>query len=74
VNIDINLSGKQKIFVLFKIDKNGDIVNIEARAPHKRLELEAIKAVKKLPKMEPGKQRTRPVGVKYVLPITLHLE
>ncbi len=73
-NLDTNLSGKQKIYVLFKIDKNGDIVDIEARAPHKRLEIEAIKVVKKLPKMEPGKQRTRTVGVKYVLPISLHLE
>lgn len=60
--------------MLFKIDKNGEIVDIEARAPHKRLEIEAIKVVKKLPKMEPGKQRTRTVGVKYVLPISLHLE
>lgn len=73
-NLDTNLSGKQKIYVLFKIDKNGDIVDIKARAPHKRLETEAIKVVKKLPKMEPGKQRTRTVGVKYVLPISLHLE
>lgn len=73
-NLDINLTGKQKIFVLFKIDKNGDIVDIEARAPHKKLEIEAIKVVKKLPKMKPGKQRTKNVGVKYTLPILLHLE
>jgi len=73
-NLDTNLSGKQKIYVLFKIDKNGDIVDIEARASNKRLEIEAIKVVKKLPKMEPGKQRTRAVSVKYVLPISLHLE
>ena len=72
-NIDIPLNGKQKIFVLFEIDKNGDIVNIKAKATHKRLEKEAIKAVQKLPKMEPGKQRNRAVGVKYVLPIALYL-
>ena len=73
-NLNTNLSGKQKIHVFFKIDKNGNIVDIEARAPHKRLEIEAVKVVKKLPKMEPGKQRTRTVGVKYVLPISLYLE
>ncbi len=73
-NYDINLTGKQQIYVLFKIDKNGYIVDIEARAAHKRLEIEAIKVVKKLLKMKPGKQRTRAVGVKYVLPISLHLK
>lgn len=73
-NIDINLSGKQRIDVQFEIDKNGDIINIKARATHKRLEKEAIKAVSKLPKMEPGKQRDRNVGVKYTLPISLYLE
>ncbi len=73
-NIDINFSGKQRIDVQFEIDKNGDIVNIKARATHKRLEKEAIKAVNKLPKMEPGKQRNRNVGVKYILPISLYIE
>lgn len=73
-NIDINLSGKQRITVQFEIDKNGDIVNIKARAPHKRLEKEAIKAVSKLPKMEPGKQRNNNVGVKYTMPISLYID
>jgi len=72
-NIDINLNGKQRITVQFEIDKNGDIVNIKARAPHKRLEKEAIEAVSKLPKMEPGKQRNINVGVKYSLPISLYI-
>ena len=72
-NIDINLSGKQRIKVQFEIDKNGDIVNIKARAPHKRLEKEAIKAVSKLPKMEPGKQRNNNVGVKYTMPISFYM-
>jgi periplasmic protein TonB len=71
-NLDVNLSGKQKINVQFEIDKNGDIVNIKARAAHKRLEKEAIKVVSKLPKMEPGKQRNTAVGVKYILPISLY--
>lgn len=73
-NIDVNLSGKLKIYVLFEIDKNGDITNINAKAAHNRLEKEAIKVVNKLPKMIPGKQRNRNVGVKYVLPIALTLD
>jgi protein TonB len=64
-------AGKKKVYVQFKIDKTGEIVNIRARGPHSRLEKEAIRVVKLLPKMTPGKQRTRPVGVSYTLPITL---
>ncbi|MBS3992156.1 MAG: energy transducer TonB [Bacteroidetes bacterium] len=66
--------GKKRIFVMFKIDKNGDVTDIEARAPHVRLEKEAIRVIESLPKMQPGKQRGRPVGVKYSLPITFNVE
>ncbi|TDA93225.1 energy transducer TonB, partial [Halomonas marinisediminis] len=38
-----------------------------------RLEKEAIRVVKSLPKMIPAKQRGVPVGVKYTLPITLEV-
>ena len=71
---DLNLTGKQKIWVIFKIDKTGTVTDITAKAPHKRLEKEAIRIVQKLPKMTPGKQRKRPVGVKYTLPIAFVIE
>jgi len=64
----------QKIFVVFKINKNGEVVNIKARAPHKKLQAEAIRVVKLLPKMTPGKQRGKPVGVNYGLPIVFRVE
>ena len=66
--------GKKKVYVQFRVDKDGNIVDIRARGPHKRLEKEAIRVVQKLPKMIPGRQRGRPVGVKYTLPITLIVE
>lgn len=66
--------GKQKIFVLFTVDKNGEINNIMARAPHKSIEKEAIRVIELLPRMIPGKQRGREVGVKYSLPITFNVE
>lgn len=66
--------GIKKIFVMFKIDKTGEITDIQARAPHKRLEAEAIRVVQSLPKMIPGKQRGRAVGVKYSLPIAFKVE
>jgi len=72
---DLGLSpGVKRIFVMFKIDKNGNITNVMARAPHKRLQAEAIRVIKLLPKMIPGKQRGRPVGVKYSLPIAFKVE
>jgi len=64
-------AGKKKVHVQFNIDKDGNITNVAARGPHVRLEKEAVRVVEKLPKMIPGKQRGRPVGVKYTLPITL---
>ncbi|MDX5585530.1 MAG: energy transducer TonB [Aureibaculum sp.] len=66
--------GKKKVYVLFKISKTGAITDVRARGPHKRLENEASRVVKLLPKMIPGKQRGRAVGVKYTLPITLLVE
>jgi len=67
-------AGKKKVYVQFKISKTGSITDVRARGPHKRLEKEAIRVVKLLPKMIPGKQRGRAVGVKYTLPITLLVE
>jgi len=66
--------GKKKVYVQFKISKTGSITDVRARGPHKRLEKEAIRVVQLLPKMIPGKQRGRAVGVKYTLPITLLVE
>ena len=68
-------SGKKvRIYVQFKIDKTGKIVNINARAPHPRLKKEAIRMANQIPTMQPGKQRGRAVGVNYTLPITLKSE
>jgi len=71
---ELGLSGKLRISVQFKIDKNGNVVNVKARAPHPRLEQEAIKVVKGLPKMIPGKQRGQAVGVLYSLPILFQVQ
>ena len=69
----LNLSGKQKIWVEFKVDKTGSVTGIRARASHVSLEKEAIRVVQKLPQMIPGKQRLKPVNVKYTLPITFQI-
>ncbi|PKG53264.1 MULTISPECIES: energy transducer TonB [Olleya] len=67
-------SGIKRINVGFKIDKTGNIVNIQARAPHPKLEQEAKRIIAKLPKMKPGRQRGKAVNVPYGLPITFKVE
>jgi len=66
---DLGLSGRQRINVVFKIDKNGDITGVKSRAPHPALEKEAARVINLLPKMKPGKQRGKSVIVPYSLPI-----
>lgn len=67
-------SGIKRIRVQFTVDKTGNIVDVIAKGPHKGLEKEARRVVDMLPKMTPGKQRGRPVGVKFYLPITFRVE
>ncbi len=66
---DLGLTGKQKINVIFKIDKNGNVTGVRSRAPHPRLEQEAARVINSLPKMKPGRQRGKAVIVPYSLPI-----
>lgn len=66
--------GKKRLIMLFKIDRNGNIVDIRAKAPHPRLQKEAIRIIKLLPKMKPGRQRGKAVGVKYTLPMRIDVE
>ena len=67
--------GKKKIWVQFRIDEKGNIENVESfRSPHPKLGEEAERVVKLLPKMEPGKQRGKTVGMKYTLPISFMVE
>lgn len=71
---DLGLDGRQRISVQFKIDNKGNVVDVRARAPHPRLEAEAISVVQALPKMTPGMQRGKAVGVIYALPILFQVE
>ena len=71
---DLGLSGRQRINVIFKIDKNGDVVEVRARAPHPDLEKEAIRVINLLPKMKPGMQFGKAVTVPYSLPIIFQVQ
>jgi bla regulator protein blaR1 len=67
-------SGIKRIFVMFKINKEGNITDVKSRAPHKALQEEAIRVVKLLPEMSPGKQKGETVDVMYSLPIAFKVE
>lgn len=71
-----NIQGK--VVVMFIINKEGKIENIVAKgnADCKEceiLEKEAIRIISKLPQMTPGKQKGKPVKVKYSQPLTFKL-
>jgi len=63
-----------RVSVVFVIQRDGSIGNIRMRGPDKNLEAEALRIIKKLPKMTPGKQRGRAVKVPFSIPITFKLQ
>ena len=69
ISEELGLTGLNRIFVVFKINEKGNVVDIRARGPNKRLEAEAARVVRLLPKMIPGRQRDKAVSVEYSLPI-----
>ncbi|GGG53812.1 protein TonB [Croceivirga lutea] len=70
--VQMNLQGR--VNVLFTIEKDGSIGNVQMRGPHKILEKEASRIIGTLPKMTPGKQRGKAVKVPFAVPITFQLQ
>ena len=62
-----------RVFVQFIIEKDGSISEIKTRGADKSLEKAALKIIKKLPKLIPGKANGKPVRVPYSIPITWKL-
>ncbi len=71
---ELGLSGLHRIYVSFKVEKDGKVEVIGVRGPHPKLEEEAIRVINKFPELIPGKQGGRPVGVIYSLPITFRIQ
>lgn len=63
-----------KIYVKFKIDAQGNITEVIARAPQKYMEEEGVRVVRKLPKMTPGRMGDINVPVSYLVPISFKVE
>ncbi|MBL4605054.1 MAG: energy transducer TonB [Flavobacteriaceae bacterium] len=66
--------GKKRIIMFFKIDREGDVIGVRVKAPHKELEKESIRIISLLPKMIPGEKDGEIVTVKYTLPMRLDVE
>lgn len=70
----LGLKGKQKIYVNFKINKQGDVEILQTQATHNKLGEEANRVVNKLPRMTPGQHGNKTVDVLYTLPISFTIQ
>lgn len=70
----LGLSGNQRIYVSFVINKNGEVANIQVRAPHPKLENEAKRVVNMIPQMIPALQNNKKVDVLFTLPIIFNVQ
>ena len=66
--------GMQKIDVIFKINEAGIVTDIQAKASHPALEMEAIRVIRLIPDLRPGMQDGTPVAVPYRLPIAFNVK
>jgi len=67
-------SGRKRVFIGFKIDEEGTVVDVKARAPHQKIKDEVIRVMSTLPKMIPGEHKGKKVVVKYSIPFTLNVD
>lgn len=68
------ITGIQKIYVQFKINKQGLVSDVQIRTPHKVLEDEARRVTGLIPQMKPGKQSNKDVEVVFVKPIVFKVQ
>lgn len=67
--------GKQgRVIVQFVVNKDGSISNDSiVRSVDPLLDAEALRVVRSMPNWTPGKQKGKPVRVRFTLPVTFHL-
>lgn len=72
VAIENKITGK--VFILFVINKEGKVSNVELLVGvNPCLDKEALRVVSNMPNWKPGKQRGKPIKVSYKLPINFKL-
>ena len=67
--------GKQgRVIVQFVVNKDGSITGDSVvRSVDSLLDAEALRVVRSMPNWTPGKQKGKPVRVRFTLPVTFHL-
>ena len=65
-----------RVICQFVVNKDGLIVDVEVvrSGGDPSLDKEAIRVIKSMPKWKPGKQRGKPVRVKYTVPVNFKLQ
>ena len=65
-----------RVICQFVVNKDGSIVDVVAvrSSGEPSLDKEAIRVIKSMPKWKPGKQRGKPVRVKYTVPVNFRLQ
>ena len=65
-----------RVICQFVVNKDGSIVDVVAvrSSGEPALDKEAIRVIQSMPKWKPGKQRGKPVRVKYTVPVNFRLQ
>jgi protein TonB len=64
-----------KVIVQFVVNKDGSVVDpVVVRSVDPYLDKEALRVINTMPKWKPGKQRGKPVRVRYTVPVTFRLQ
>lgn len=64
-----------RVTCTFVVNKDGSIVDAQVvRGIDPALDKEALRVINSMPKWKPGKQRGKPVRVKFTLPVTFRLQ
>ncbi len=68
IALNEGLSGT--VTVEFIVNKKGKVEVLEVNGAHRYLQREAIRIIRTIPKMEPGKWGNKPIAIAYTVPIT----
>ena len=73
ISADNGVQGR--VIVQFVVNKDGSIVDpVVVRGVDPYLDKEALRVISMMPKWKPGKQRGKPVRVKYTVPVMFRLQ
>ncbi|MBP2832433.1 energy transducer TonB [Aquimarina sp. U1-2] len=68
--VAINQALSGTVTVEFIINKKGKVEVIDVTGAHRYLQREAIRIIRAIPKMQPGKWGNKPIAIAYEVPIT----